>query len=291
MRVRPRVLGLLLVAGGIGLGSLAASGRPLEIPRVGNEFVLAADFHVHAFVGDGGVAPWALRREARLRGLNVITISNHNQLLAARMGTWRIGESSPDDPLVIVGQEVTAPEFHLIAAGITETIDWRLSARDAIHEVHRQGGVAIAAHAARGSWKDDDPVAVGLLDGVEVAHPGALQFERARRELQEMFEKSRAGNPAVAPIGSSDFHFGGRLGRCRTYVFADEVSERGVLDAIRRGRTVAYDGDGRLTGSPERVRAVESLIARHPPPLTTDGLSRLASGLALAGLAVLLLFR
>jgi hypothetical protein len=34
------------------------------------------------------------------------------------------------------------------------------------------------------------------------------------------------------------------------------ISEAGVLEAVRAGRTVAYDGHGRLTRDPEQVRTV-----------------------------------
>jgi hypothetical protein len=41
-------------------------------------------------------------------------------------------------------------------------------------------------------------------------------------------------------------------------VFAREHSQAGMLDAIRHGRTVAEDADGRLHGDPALVRLVES---------------------------------
>jgi hypothetical protein len=100
-----------------------------------------------------------------------------------------------------------------------------------------------------------------------------------------------ASNPSLAPIGSSDFHFGGALGLCRTYLLVDEISERGVLEAVREGRTVAYDSKGHLTGDPARVRAVQALVSHRPPPPGADLASRAASWISLAGLLVVLLFR
>jgi len=285
-----RAAGLILTLAGLALGTFVDRPREREIPRVGNQFVLQGDFHVHAFLGDGGVAPWELAREARRRDLDVIVISNHNQQIAARIAADP-ERHRPGDPIVIAGQEVTAPRFHMVAAGIHETIDWRLSASEAIRATHAQGGVVIAAHPTEGSWRDPDENAFALLDGVERTHPGAIGSARARRELAEFFAHAAARNPSLAPIGSSDFHFGAMLGACRTYVFADEPSERGVLDAIRAGRTVAYGGEGQLFGDPARVRAVEDLIARHPPPPRAEPASRLASWICLAGLLVLLFFR
>ena len=282
----PRALGVVLILAGIAGGTLFDRVPARDVPRSGDKFVLAGDFHVHAFLGDGGVAPWELAREAARRGLDVIAVTNHNQLFAARIAA-RYGSGA----MVIVGQEVTAPQFHMIAAGIDHVVDWRLSASDAVRAIHGQGGVAIAAHPVPQSWRSDDPAAPVLLDGSETAHSAAVRSNSARRELANFFRSAAAGNSSLAPIGSSDFHFGGALGMCRTYLFVDAVSEAAVLEAIRAGRTVSYDGHGRLTGDPERVRVVEALIAERAPPVRADRLSRLAAMVALAGLLVLLVVK
>ena len=287
-----RACGLVLVLGGI-VGATVHDRLPIrEIPRVDGRFVLTADFHVHAFPGDGGLAAWELSREARRRELDVIVVTNHNQRLAAQIAATGLRRPVPEDPLTIVGQEVTAPGFHLVAAGIQDVVDWRLSASDAVRAIHAQGGVAIAAHPGRHSWRpDENAEALALLDGAEVAHPATIGSNRLRQELAAFFEAASTRNPSLAPVGSSDFHFGGALGLCRTYLFVDEISQRGVLDALRAGLTVAYDGHGRLSGEPARVEAVRTLVARHPPPLRADLRSRTASWISLAGLLILLLFR
>ena len=76
---------LLIVCGGERRARCSIACRRGRSARAGDQFVLAGDFHVHAFVGDGGVAPWELGREAARRGLDVIAVTNHNQLLAARL--------------------------------------------------------------------------------------------------------------------------------------------------------------------------------------------------------------
>ncbi len=54
-------------------------------PMVGDEYVLEADFHVHSFPGDGLLSPLGVVLHARRRGLDAIAITNHNQVLAAKM--------------------------------------------------------------------------------------------------------------------------------------------------------------------------------------------------------------
>ena len=109
--------------------------------------------------------------------------------------------------------------------------------------------------------------------------------------MTEFYQRSAALNPTLAPIGSSDFHFGSTLGECRTYVFADAFSTAGVLDAIRRGSTVASDGHGTLTGDPARVEIVRALLAADPPPLRPSWPSRIAAFVSVVGILILVLLK
>jgi predicted metal-dependent phosphoesterase TrpH len=286
-----RILGVSLAVAGVLTGTVL--GRPPvgETPQANGYFILAGDFHVHAAVGDGAIAPWELKREARRRGLDVITITNHNQRLAGRLGA--LGQAAPRlssnsrEAIVLVGQEVTTPGFHMIGVGLRETIDWRLSASDAIRAIHAQGGVAIAAHPTLRSWRGDAG-AMTLLDGTEVAHPAALVSPSDGRQILAFYRRAAELNPSLASIGSSDFHFGDTLGICRTFLFVREISGAGVLEAVREGRTVAHDRTGRLLGDPSLVSIVKGLIASNPPRTRSDIPSRVAAWVTLLGVALLL---
>ena len=277
---------LLLLAGALSLGSFA-DVQPSGTPRViGRYTLLTADLHVHAFPGDGVLPAWELRKEAARRGLDVIAVTNHNQSLAASLPPG--GEGAL--PLVIPGQEITTPRFHLIAAGVRRPVQWRLPLAETIAAVHRQGGVAIAAHPVRHSWRlREDDGGLAALDGAEAVAGSGERFSRGRGELREFFDRTRQRNADLAPIGSSDFHTSAPLGACRTYLFVEEVSERGVLDAIRTGRTVAANdadsliGDSALVGS---IRNMPRATPQRPAPW-----SRAAAVLALAALALIVCVR
>jgi hypothetical protein len=221
--------------------------------RVGEYQILSGDFHVHAFVGDGGIAPWMLQRQAARVGLDVIAVTNHNQTLAARLGHRASLQSS--GPMIMVGEEITGRDFHLIAVGIEHAVNWDQPARAAIDQVHAQGGVAIAAHPLRGFSEGYDEQSLETLDGLEAAHPDSRNSRRGR-QIAEFYQRVQAHNPGVAAIGSSDFHSTGPLGACRTYLLVRERSEAGVLDAIRDGRTVGDCERGSLRGRPELVQLV-----------------------------------
>jgi hypothetical protein len=215
--------------------------------------VLAGDFHVHAAPGDGLLPVWEIQREAARRGLDVVGITNHNHRLALDVARWT--DRVAPYPIVIPGQELTTPRFHMAAIGVTELIDWRLPARDAIAAIHAQGGVAIVAHPTPSSYIEPDVEALRALDGAEVVHPLVLLDGRHERDLDAFFSRATKVNPDLAPIGSTDFH-SGPLGICRTYLIVHEVSRDGVLNAIRAGRTVASGPGGRLVGRDDYVRVV-----------------------------------
>lgn len=283
---RARAVSVAIALAGLIAGSAFDTIRVSQPPRAGGYYVLSADFHVHAFPGDGALPAWELAREASRRGLHAIVVSNHNQTLATKFG----GEvlQGPRLPLIIPSQEITTPRFHLVAAGISRTIDWTGSELEIVEAVHRQGGVVIAAHPVGRYWKADDAM-LAALDGAEVAHPLTSMLDTGRDELTAFYTRARGANPTLAPIGSSDFHMVAPIGSNRTYVLAESVSAQGVLDAIRAGRTVARDHDGVLYGSPEHTLLIDAVAAGPdvPPVRRRSTLAALMVLMGLLGMVLL----
>jgi hypothetical protein len=257
-----RILAVCGLAAGLALGALTDTVPSREPITIEGYQILSGDFHVHAFVGDGGIPPWVLQRHAMHVGLDVIAITNHNQTLAGRLG--RAAAQPSIGPLVLVGEEITGRDYHLIGVGIERPVNWDQPARGAIADVHAQGGVAIAAHPIYG-FDRYDPVALADLDGVEVAHRDALSSTMGL-QFEEFYQRTVGRNPEVAAIGSSDFHTSGPLGLCRTYLFVRERTEAGVIEAIRDGRTVGRCESSRLRGRPELVRLLEPYRDALAPP-------------------------
>ena len=260
---RTATVSLLFVA--IAAGTV--SDRPPANPPlvVGDYRVIAADFHVHpAIVSGGALAPWDLVLEARRQSLDAFAITPHNQVFPAKIGRWFSRRTG--GPTVIVGEEIRGPRYHLIALGIDHRIGWRQGAAATIDEVHRQGGAAIAAHPTAAYWPAYDADALAKLDGSEVMHPIVDEYESAREELQQFYSRGR-----FAAIGSSDYHGLGRLGQCRTYVFASDAGEQAIVSAIRAGHTVVYDTDGRAYGNPDLIRlAAQDGRVRDREPSRAD---------------------
>src|SRR6185295_20018098 len=144
MTVRRAIVAALLVSALLA-GQSAGAPRARSPLELGGYHVLAADFHVHSFpLSWSTLAPWDTVLEARRQGLDVIAMTPHNHVWVAHVGRWF--SRLTGGPTVLVGEEIVSTRYHLLAVAIATTIGWRQTAARAIDEVHRQGGVAIAAH-------------------------------------------------------------------------------------------------------------------------------------------------
>ena len=271
---------IALLLSSIVCGTIA--DRPVDPARlvIGGYDVLAGDFHVHPVL----ISAWDLVLEARRRAVDVVGITPHNQRFSAVIGRWfarRVG-----GPTVVVGAEERGRAYHLIALGIATNVSARQPAADAIADVHRQGGVAIAAHPVAEFWPAFDGRALASLDGAEVMGPTAYRNRARAAELRSFFARGR-----FAAIGSSDYHGLGAIGFARTYVFARGRSEAAVLDALKARRTIVYDRDGSAFGDPAlialadrdgRLRQLDTVRPTASGPLTW--MSRVAG---IAGLLLL----
>jgi predicted metal-dependent phosphoesterase TrpH len=199
------------------------------------------------------LTPLGLVVEARHQGMDVIAITGHNEVWDGHLGRWFATKLG--DPLVLTGEEIHAVSHHVIALGVTRVVDFRLPLTDAVRDVHDQGGLAIAAHPTPDYWRGYNNAAVAALDGSEICHPTVYNNTDSQDDLARF-----AARGHMAAIGSSDFHGFGRIGLCRTYVFAADLTATGVIEAIRARRTVVYGRDGRVFGDP----ALIALAATHP---------------------------
>jgi hypothetical protein len=252
-----------------------------------SHYVLAADLHIHPYPGDGSLTVQQLRREAKRRGLDVLGVTGHNNMA----GLWidRLTGGGDDEVIVLPGQEITAPTFHLIAVGIPEVIDWRLSAAEAMARIHDLGGAAIAAHPVPFSWRPRDDDTLRMLDGVEVGHPLRVWSATGGRQLDEFFSRVRTVHASVSPIAATDFHMTAPLGFRRTYLIVTERSASAAIEAIRSGRTVAGDQNGPLLGHPAHVATVEAYLATGRGIDSPSSAEKAVALAALASLALLAL--
>jgi predicted metal-dependent phosphoesterase TrpH len=247
---------------------------------------LDVDLHAHTRFSDGLLSPPELVLAADRAGLDAVAVTEHNVLFPARMASWF--SELVGGPIILEGQEITTRNYHLIAVGLTDRVVPSADLHEVIAEIHRQGGIAIAAHPTERYWAAFDPVR-RELDGAEVVHPAAYAGSSSFSwdDMVTFFERSDA-EPLTA-IGSSDFHFFRTLGLCRTRVVAAEPSTAAILDALREGRTRTEAPDGRAFGDPGIGPSPGE--ARRPAYRAVDWLDSLTRALGWVGVVGLVVFR
>lgn len=278
----------IAVLASIATGTFADRLPERRTLTVGGYQVLSADFHLHSGLGSGGsLTPWGLVTEAQRQDLDVIALTGHNQTWDAHVA--HAFTRLVDGPIVLVGEEITSKTQDLVAVGIHDTISPALPLRHQIDEIHRQGGIAIAPHPGGRYHKPyQDADAMSAIDGTEVCHPMIYALAGSADEIATF-----AAGTAATPIGSSDFHWAGRVGMCRTFLFVTEPTERGILDALRARRTVVYGFKGRAFGDPALIRLADAAglgdVAAHYSQArgnVLDWASRITAAIALIGIVL-----
>jgi predicted metal-dependent phosphoesterase TrpH len=178
----------------------------------------SADLHIHTSFSDGWPTPTDVIEHAReVTDLNVVAITDHDTI----EGALRAEDyaSRYRRPHVVVGEEVSSRDGHVVGLFLTRRVRPGLSAAATIHAIHEQGGLAFAAHPF---WRTERPRkrrpihGVGWLaaeldfDGIEVenATPGFYLFNQLAARLNVA-----AGRAA---LGNSDAHILDAIGRAYT---------------------------------------------------------------------------
>jgi hypothetical protein len=235
------------------------------------------DLHDHTAHSDGSCATRAGKRApcpvfltleaAEKRGLDFIAVSDHNTVSHADA----LRELQPyfDNLLVIPARELTTFEGHANAFGGTAFIDFRLDGR----HVKDADALIAGAHAAGalfsinhpGSPSGEDCMGCGWtakigdpskIDSVEVVNGGSMRgLGDGPLSGFGFWQGLLARGLRPTAVGGSDNHGaelpvgpGQGLGSPTTVVFARELSERTILEAIKAGH-VFID----LDGSPDRL--------------------------------------
>ncbi len=107
------------------------------------ECMSLADIHLHTTYSDGTATVHQVLAQAAQMNLQVIAITDHDVI----NGALEARQLAPDFGVqVVVGEEVSTAEGHLLALFIEEWLPPGRTAAETIAAVHAQGGVCIAAH-------------------------------------------------------------------------------------------------------------------------------------------------
>jgi len=194
---------------------------------------------MHTTASGGWPTPHELVDHAARRArLDVIAVTDHDTIegaLRAREYAARRARFH-----VIVGEEVSSRDGHIVALFLERRVRPGMSAAATVDAIHDQGGVAIAAHPF---WRTQKRTRTGLVHGVgwlaaeldfdaievENATPGFYLFNQLAHRLNLGL--------GAAEVGCSDAHILDAVGRAFTE-FPGKTPEA-LRDAIESGKTVA----------------------------------------------------
>ncbi|MEU6096694.1 CehA/McbA family metallohydrolase [Streptomyces sp. NPDC047079] len=202
------------------------------------------DCHMHSWYSDGRRTPAEIAALARAAGLDFINSSEHNT--HSSHAHW--ADQAGDDLLIMLGEEVTTRNGHVVALGTDPGtfIDWRYRARDNrwarfAREIRRAGGLVVPAHPHATcigcGWK----FGFAEADAVEVWNgPFTPDDEATLAEWDNTLVASvREGHGRWIPaVGNSDAHRDpDAIGTPQTVVLADDLTRQAIQEGIRAGRS------------------------------------------------------
>jgi predicted metal-dependent phosphoesterase TrpH len=201
-----------------------------------------ADLHLHTCFSDGWPTPTDLVEYVRESSrLNVIAITDHDTIEGA-LRAADLASHLKDAPDVIVGEEVSSRDGHIVGLFLERRVRPGMSAAATVHAIHDQGGIAMAAHPF---WRTARQVngrgrvhGVGWLaaeldfDAIEVENstPGFYLFNQMAHRLTEA--------SGVAQVGNSDAHILDAVGRAYTSFSGRTAAD--LRDSIASRRTRAH---------------------------------------------------
>jgi predicted metal-dependent phosphoesterase TrpH len=195
------------------------------------------DLHMHTarYSPDSIIDPFQLVERAREVGLDGIVITEHDRL-------WPEEEldelrARAKGLVVLAGVEITGRGGDMLCYGVKSlaSIPRGTSWPDLTREVHRQGGVCVAAHPYRwGQPFDELAFAPGVeLDGIE------MMSNNMDGDLRAKTAGFNRRHPGFANLGNSDAHDLSVVGFCRTRFSAVIGAMADLIQAIRARRCAA----------------------------------------------------
>jgi hypothetical protein len=239
------------------------------------------DLHMHTCHSDGTVASQSGARRvpgpvyrtveaAAAKGVDFIAVTDHNAV--SHHHSLRELQPYFDRLLLIPGVEITTFCGHMGVLGAVGFVEFRLTSRhlpgvnDLLDAVERQHGLFAINHPALPSnefcmgcgWTAQG-TDYGRVPAVEVVNGGAAAAQGGTADGPfsgvPFWEARLNEGRRMTAIGGSDNHKPDEdpvkapaVGSPTTVVWADELSERAILDAIRAGR-VFVD----VEGTPDRL--------------------------------------
>ncbi len=159
----------------------------------------SGDLHIHTVCSDGANTYDEVAQQSLALHLDFIAITDHVGISERQCHNESIVKCEVETRfLCMPGAEMTA-RLHLLAIGIYQRIDPSLPLSGWVSEIHRQGGLAIAAHPYDSRWKyTDEELYHSNLDAMECAR-GTPEENVLQLKLSDQF--------SLPCVYNSDAHY------------------------------------------------------------------------------------
>jgi hypothetical protein len=170
--------------------------------------LLKTAFHVHTnYSDDCNASPEDIVAAARRAGIGCVAITDHDTLDGAIAMTKTAG-----DLRVIVGEEISTTDGHLIGLFLRERVEPGLAVRETAERIRDQGGLVIAPHPFNSIFgcglREKVYEILDLLDATEICNAQNLLPRPNRRS------RAFAREHGLTPIVGVDMHHRDNLDAC-----------------------------------------------------------------------------
>jgi hypothetical protein len=235
------------------------------------------ELHAHSTESDGKVPVAQVIEAAHTYGLDYFSLTDHNT-----SSQWhKLAKLVNPELALIRSLEITSRYGHANLHGLTDWVNVYIdqpgwSANQAADETHRQGGLVCINHAFSGdlSWQDFS-LDWGRVDLEEIYH----NLEGCNNSYQlSLWDQHLNAGYRIVGVGGIDSHNPTEglheLGQVVTWIYADELSEKGIVQGLKRGQVYVSRGPElrfqARTASGAAAAMWESLPAGEPVTLQVD---------------------
>lgn len=184
------------------------------------------DLHIHSiYSDDSDIEPTDIIKTAEEIGLDGIAFLDHNTL----DGYFK-AKNLETDLIIVPAMEVSTRDGHIMALGVEEKIEGRLSIEATTEMIREKGGLSIAVHPYRfRSGLGEKNVRDHDWDGLEGLNGRCLK--RKNKKSQKM-----ARDLDLPVIGGSDAHRLKSIGKAFT-LFGNVKDWEQVIEEVKKGKT------------------------------------------------------
>lgn len=196
----------------------------IKIDKILSQDISKADLHMHSNRSDGkNSIEEIIDHVVNKTDLKVIAITDHDTITGAVLAQGIVKKKGYKLE-VVIGEEVTSKDGHILGLFLKEPVRPGLSAKETIKHIKSQGGIAVPAHPfLKSRFKSPDFV---TMDGVGLKGLLSEDFD-AIETVNGALPESRNRMASIVN---------------RTFLFKNETggSDAHILEAIGSGYTLFY---------------------------------------------------